>query len=233
MKATTFLYCLCESGTRTVRYVGKSDNPKRRLGNHLTAARKGKDTYACRWLRQVLAQGARPELFIIGEIPISGWEDYEKNAIAAARALGMAVTNTTDGGDGVVNPSQEAREKHRQKMLGRIPPNKGKPMSAAQRKMVGDFHRGKPRPKHAEWLKNNGLARRGLKRSEEQLVRLSAAHLSRKTIRNTSGFVGISKRQATGMWRAYFELRGKYFHVGHFSKLEDAVFARALAIANL
>lgn len=229
---TTFLYCLCEPGTRTVRYVGKSDKPKRRLGNHLVAARKGQETYACRWMRQLLAAGTKPDLFFLGEIPLSGWESAEKNLIAAARALGMSITNTTEGGDGVVNPSPEARERQRQKMLGRIPPNKGKPMSAEQRKMVGDFHRGKPRPKTAEWLKNNGRARRGLKRSEQARANSSAAHFGRKTSRNTSGFVGVSKRRRR-KWHASFELRGKFFHVGSFSKIEDAVFARALAVENL
>lgn len=229
---TTFIYALCEPGTRTVRYVGKSDNPKRRLKDHLSAARKGQETYACRWMRQLLAAG-KPQLFVLGEVPLSGWESVEKNVIAAARALGMNITNTTEGGDGVVNPSPEARARQRQKMLGRSPPNKGKPMSAEQKKLVGDFHRGKPKPKTAEWLKNNGLARRGLKRSAQACANSSASHFGRKTSRNTSGFVGISWRAKPRKWEAHFSSRGVYHYAGRFSKIEDAVFARSLSVANL
>lgn len=97
MSATTFIYCLCEPGTRTVRYVGKSNNPSKRLTGHIDAAKQGSQTHVSRWIRQL---SARPELFVIGEIPLLGWQNYERNVIAAARALSMTLTNITDGGEG-------------------------------------------------------------------------------------------------------------------------------------
>lgn len=48
---------------------------------------------------------------------------------------------------------------------------------------------------------------------------------------NTSGFVGVYRGDRND-WRAEFRFRGRHFRLGRFKKIEDAVFARALAVAT-
>lgn len=179
---------MCNPGTRTVRYVGKSDNPKKRLVDHLASSKRGSQTYVSRWLRGL---DDKPALFILGEIPIADWEGYEKNAIAAARALGMNLTNLTDGGEGVSNPSLETRKK------------------------ISDANRGEKHPLF------------GKKHTQETRVRMAKAHAGRKQKNNTSGFTGVYK--TAGKWAS----TASGIYLGLFLKIEDAVFARALAIATL
>lgn len=48
-----------------------------------------------------------------------------------------------------------------------------------------------------------------------------------KSTRNKSGFIGVTERN--GKWRAQIYYKGQYFYLGSYSKLEDAVKARARA----
>lgn len=218
MSATTFLYALCEPGTRSVRYIGKANNPKKRLTVHIAFAKRGvKKSHVLHWLRKLLSNGTKPELFIIGEIPLSGWEDYEKNAIAAARALGMAVTNTTDGGEGASG------------LVGEKSPMFGRKHTSETKAKISRTHIG---IKHTSETKAH-LARlqTGRKATPEACAKMSAFWLNRKSSRNTSGFVGVCRMG--NKWGARYYDAGKTHHVGRFFKIEDAVFARSLAIANL
>lgn len=194
MRHTTFLYCLCEPGTRTVRYVGKSDNPKGRLSHHIAEAKRGSQIHVSRWIRQL---GARPDLFVIGEIPRLGWESFEVNAIAAARALGMSLTNITDGGEGI---------------SGYPSPRKGKSFwSKEQRKQIGDVQRGIPKPPRTpEHIHNNANSQRGTKQPGA-----------------SSRYIGVcfDARCPIRPWKSCFRGAGKRVYLGCFS-LEEAA-ARA------
>lgn len=94
-----FIYALCEPGTRTVRYIGKTIDPKKRLWDHLSVSRK-KKTHLGNWLRSL--SGAAPNFVILSEVPESEGSAEEIRYISAARtSLGMDLVNATDGGDGV------------------------------------------------------------------------------------------------------------------------------------
>lgn len=105
--ATTFIYALCEPGTRVIRYIGKSDDPKRRLIAHLATSKTFK-SHLGTWLRSLEEP---PALRILKEVPESDWADEEIVCIEFARALGLDLVNGTDGGEGAVNPSLETRAK--------------------------------------------------------------------------------------------------------------------------
>lgn len=96
---TTFIYALCEPGTGKIRYVGKSNNPKRRLGDHLCTSVKMK-THLGNWLRLLKFRSERPALEILDEIADNQWELWEREYLRVFRALGMDLVNTTEGGDG-------------------------------------------------------------------------------------------------------------------------------------
>ena len=46
------------------------------------------------------------------------------------------------------------------------------------------------------------------------------------TIRNTSGYKGVSWMKAKNMWRSRIQLNGKDIHLGCFDNIEDAIKAR-------
>lgn len=106
---TTFIYALCEPGTRTVRYIGKTNTPSRRLRDHLSTSIKMK-TYLGNWLRLLVSKGEKPDLIILREVPYEQWEIAEERYIRMARGCGMKLVNLTDGGDGVTQTPEVRRK---------------------------------------------------------------------------------------------------------------------------
>lgn len=107
---TTFIYALCEPGTRTVRYIGKANRPERRFVEHLRASVK-KKTHLGHWLSGVSNRGEKPVLVVLREVPFERWAEAEERYIRIARGCGMKLVNATDGGDGLANPTPETRAK--------------------------------------------------------------------------------------------------------------------------
>lgn len=135
MPSTTFIYALCEPGTRTVRYIGKSNDPKARLryghlleSIHLT-------THLGRWLQRVVRDGRTPSLVVLSEVPKKLWKREERLYIANARMLGMDLVNATDGGEGITQ-TRETRKK-----IGDA--NRGRPCSPEQRKQISETLKGR------------------------------------------------------------------------------------------
>lgn len=145
---TVFIYALCEPGTRTVRYIGKTQNLRRRFTDHLRVSSKTK-THLGHWL---LSLSEPPNMVTLNDRPTGDGSAEEIRYIRVARMLGMDLCNATDGGDGVTmtteirakigtgnrgrkasgetrlkmslsrigkNPSPETREKHRINNVGR------------------------------------------------------------------------------------------------------------------
>lgn len=99
----TYIYALHCPIAKTVRYIGKSNNPTERLKQHIYFAETGRsDHHAARWIRKVLKAGQTLKLEIIAEIgPREDWREVERHWIAKGKSLGWKLTNTTAGGDGV------------------------------------------------------------------------------------------------------------------------------------
>lgn len=99
---TTFIYALCEPGTRTIRYIGKANDVKSRLRQHIHEARgmNGGRTHRERWILSVLAKNKRPDALILAEVSREEWKSEECRFILSARMLGMRLTNASEGGDG-------------------------------------------------------------------------------------------------------------------------------------
>lgn len=64
----------------------------------------------------------------------------------------------------------------------------------------------------------------------EMSVNQSAAQRGKKMTRNTSGFVGVSWCKEKKKWKAFVSVDYRSIQLGRFSKIEDAVFVRALAV---
>jgi len=116
----TYIYALVDPDTDGVRYVGKADNPRKRLETHL-AGYEPHATHKSNWIKSLLAQGKQPELMILEEADADTWQEAEKRWIAYFRKVGVSLTNTTDGGEGGATVTQETispqlREQRRERM---------------------------------------------------------------------------------------------------------------------
>ena len=82
-----------------IRYVGVTNKPRKRFNGHLSDRAH---THKARWIRRLAAAGQKPIMRVIQEIPASQWVPAERYWVNHFRGLGCPLTNSTDGGDGVV-----------------------------------------------------------------------------------------------------------------------------------
>lgn len=94
----SYIYAMCCPDSGEVRYIGKADNPSKRLATHLRDALR-RDYPCSRWLRKLMASGKKPEMIILSEHLGDGWKQAEVEAIAKYRASGARLLNVADGGD--------------------------------------------------------------------------------------------------------------------------------------
>lgn len=201
---TAFIYALKCPNSGAVRYIGKSNNPKGRLSNHLRAFERERNHRAC-WIRSLHTTNQKPLVEILDEVPFEHWQQWEVAYIEFFRETGCDLVNSTAGGEGAHGLSDESRARF---SVARI----GKRASIETRKKQSASRMGiKFTPEHCE---NLSLSRRGKKNPG----------FGKKGPNNKSGFAGVCWDQTRNKWIAYINCR----HLGRFSKLEDAIFVRAL-----
>jgi hypothetical protein len=117
-----YIYALVCPESNQVRYIGKSINPTKRLGAHVSSAvRFAYDHHTARWIRKLAASGLKPCVEVLQALEVGqDWRSAERMWIAKAKEQGWPITNTTAGGEGLdyIDPAEKAayREKHRQAM---------------------------------------------------------------------------------------------------------------------
>lgn len=94
----TYIYILQEPDDNSVRYVGKSNNPKRRLQAHLSNKDKN-NSYVNNWIKSLKAKGIKPIMSIIDETE-DDWQSLEMYWIEQFKVWGFNLTNCTKGGEG-------------------------------------------------------------------------------------------------------------------------------------
>lgn len=114
MKTVVRIYTLHDPRSPdAIRYIGQTKRPLRiRLLDHLTEARNLKYTsHKNNWIRSLCAVGVTPEITLVYETCIEEWPGHERRLIAEYRKNGHALTNSTEGGEGVSNLPEETRKK--------------------------------------------------------------------------------------------------------------------------
>lgn len=94
---TTFIYLLLEN--ETPMYVGKSNNPLKRIGYHLKESKNNK-TLKEQWIYSLLQRKQVPELFILDEVKECDWQFFEQYWISVFKTWGFNLLNGTIGGEG-------------------------------------------------------------------------------------------------------------------------------------
>lgn len=186
---TTFIYALKEPETGEIRYVGKSDNPKKRLACHLRCRER---CYRTNWIKTIAERGLSPLLEIIDEVPVTEWQAWEVAYIEFFRDEGCLLVNGTAGGDGLNNPTEETREKIRAANSGEKNPHFGKPLSSEHRAKVSAGLMG--REISLECRAKLRAARIGKKLSLEHRKKLSIAKLGIKFTLETREKMSIAQR---------------------------------------
>lgn len=110
---TTIIYALIDPMTREIRYVGKtSKGVIVRLKKHMNVAKHNDGSHLLHWLRELDDNGMTPATKILETVKRGdSWQERERYWIAYGRESGWPLTNATDGGDGLVNPSEKTRQK--------------------------------------------------------------------------------------------------------------------------
>jgi hypothetical protein len=198
------------------RYIGvTSGTLEHRLRRHINEAVGGKlDNFRCRWLRKLLAAGRKPTITVLQLIEqhatVDTWSqacELERLCIKLYRLAGHQLTNSTEGGEGMLGwkPSPETRERMsaarqnlgpalRAKVAAALrgrtrsqetrrklsAANKGKTLSKEARSKIGTAHRGKPKSEAHRAAISVAL----LKRYSDPLARLAVSAARRRYFMN-------------------------------------------------
>lgn len=98
------IYVLKDPTTLEIRYVGQTTQTlEKRLRSHVYYAnRKNKNSNNSRWLRRLARYGLTPVITLVQELPIAYYNRAEVYWIQYFRSIGCRLTNSTDGGEGVL-----------------------------------------------------------------------------------------------------------------------------------
>lgn len=112
----TYIYGLECPLDGNIKYIGKSNNPQRRLRDHMYDHR-GEYNKGL-WVRKLKHSGLKPQLIILDEIELSKWEFWETWWISYFKSLGISLLNKHEGGNGL------SVGNHKTFKIGNIPHNK-------------------------------------------------------------------------------------------------------------
>lgn len=162
----TFIYALIDPETLEPRYVGKSDNPTKRLGYHCSQSKR-ELSHKAHWIRSLLAKGLRPSIQILEEVDDSTWETAEVRLIAKLKSHGYRLTNGDSGGRGGKRATPEVRAR-----LAKL--RQGKQHSVATKQKLSESHIGLTHTDQAR--QKMSASHKGLKASANTREKMSRAH---------------------------------------------------------
>ena len=182
-----YIYALIDPRDSRIRYIGKSTNPKKRLGVHL---RDSGNCHRVAWIQSLLKVGMVPQLAIMEEVAADAdWQERERFWIQMHRSAGCDLTNGTDGGDGgdTGNGLPERRRINSESLKGRVfteehrrrlsEAGRGRRLSEASLAKMAEAKRGHTLTE--EHRRKIGLAGKGKPQSPLQKQRLMEANTGR------------------------------------------------------
>lgn len=118
MNKPIYIYVLIDPSTNKARYVGKTDNLKRRYSCHLANA-KLKDSHLTRWVHKLMRSGKKPIMRVLEIADDQNWQSREQFWINTLRKQGVSLVNTADGGKGGSGKhTPQAKQKISQRFKG-------------------------------------------------------------------------------------------------------------------
>lgn len=172
-----YIYVLIDPRDYRIRYVGKTINPKRRLRGHCTYLKSR--SHRTHWLNQLKKENIRPILQVVEKCSESIWSEREMWWISYGRGCGWNLTNTTDGGEGILGycHTEETREKIRQAHKGNTY-TLGRKQTEEHKQNISNSLRGKK--KSDEHNKKNSEANKGRIVSDVTRTKMSLSNMGRQ-----------------------------------------------------
>lgn len=159
------LYVLKDPDSLIIKYVGYSNNPKRRLWEHIRDAKKGVKTYKSHWIKSLIDNEKIPIMEIIYNC--ENHNDILSKEIEVIKELkdsGISLTNLTNGGDGQTGKKLDSTHPFFTCNLGRKMSDESKARLSQSRKGIIFSE------EHKEKL---SLIKIGTKRSKESIDKQS------------------------------------------------------------
>ena len=163
------------------QYVGKANDPRKRMWKHVEAANAGREEALYRAIRK---HGR--SAFVMDVVAAFQTEAdalaYERELIASADTKGAHGYNMTAGGDGVLNPSDDVRRKMSAKRIAVAAAKRNAVCPKDRRPKKCRFHAGGrclKRPISSETRAKMREKKLGHTKSPETLAKMSTAHKGR------------------------------------------------------
>ena len=206
------IYALLAPDSDEVRYIGITVKPiKRRLQEHILAARRGERTYRACWIRSIAP--IEPD---ICEVEQTEDREREKYWIKEYRKIGHCLTNLTAGGDGAP-PGLNFTPEHRAKISAAL---KGRPKSDEHRKKLSEAKKGS---KHSEKTRKKiSNIVRGRVHKEETKKKIAASHIGITHTENTKKKLSETRRHLFAEGKLVSPTQGKHHSEDTKKKLSEA-----------
>lgn len=133
MDLETYIYALVDPLTGQIRYVGKSDNPIKRLSYHMSHCRHT-NSHKHKWLMSLKRRCLEPRLIILEQTSQEIWQNAEQRWIKHFTECGGRLTNGDTGGLGGRKPTEDVCQRISQSL-------KGHPVTEYNRQRVRDVSR--------------------------------------------------------------------------------------------
>lgn len=206
-----YIYCLQDPDTLEIRYIGKTVNPKQRYSAHL---RDDSQCHRANWIKNLRQQNKMPLMAIIEEaVGEYDWQAAEAYWIAWARAHGLNLTNSTDGGDGVVNLCPEAKARMSTAWIGR----KHKPETIEKLRAISANRRHSSETRHKMGMAHKGrqilwtdkIAEANRKIGKEQAEEICARLANGERVKDIAKELGVHRTTVSKLKMGKYFLPGK------------------------
>lgn len=94
-----YIYSLIDPRDNRIRYIGKTNNLKRRLLQHTKSKELLYNTFKNHWIKKLISLSLSPIIQVIEECDETNWQEKERYWIAYYRNIYTDLTNGTDGGE--------------------------------------------------------------------------------------------------------------------------------------
>lgn len=107
---TITIYGLVDPRTAKIRYIGKTNNPKRRLFQHIKGRADQRITPVRSWVASLVCQGIEPGMITIEQCEEEIWEDRERHWIKHFKDSGFEILNVAEGGNQPACSNEQRRK---------------------------------------------------------------------------------------------------------------------------
>jgi hypothetical protein len=112
-----YIYALIDPIDTSVRYIGKTVTPNKRLSEHISECKNVRHRRA-NWINSLLIKNIKPEMIILKICPLSEFEKYESEFIKFYKSNNL--TNSDENGQGNKNRKRDIIDRIAKKLSKKV-----------------------------------------------------------------------------------------------------------------